>query len=202
LIHRKGGIVICILRPEARNDWLLNFASPAVSTLERVKLRDGAGSQFKVLQSARGASAGYFQVLRGALSFMAHLDALESEITEQGGTIFAVDSVGYPIAVEFLVGEGRICFLPLPTNVPSDRVGAAVVKLITSHFNKTAQIDAPAWAGEVTVPGANIHDEQISELTRRTEELAEQITALKDDREKLSSYVRSSSVMVRRCWNP
>lgn len=190
LIHKKGGIVVCILRPEARLDWLLDLAAPAVAALVKVHTKNGAGSQFKNLQSARGLSTGYLQVLRETIYFTAHLEASESQITQNGGTIFAVDSVGYPIAVEFLVGEGRICFLPPPNNIPADRMGAALVKVITGHFNKTAQIDAPAWAGEVTVPGANIHDEQIMELTERTEALAAQITALKDDRDKLLSYVR------------
>lgn len=190
LLHRKGGIVVYILRPEAGQEWLLDHAAHNLANFVRATVREGAGSQFKALQSGRGMSMGYFQVLRGTLHFTAHLEASESQITQNGGTILAVDSVGYPIAVEFLVGEGRICFLPPPNNIPADRMGAAVVKVITAHFNKTTQIDAPAWAGEITVPGANIHDKQIGELTERMEELAIQITALKDAREKLLSYVR------------
>jgi hypothetical protein len=135
-------------------------------------------------------STGYFQVLKGTLEFAIHLEALEPQIAQLGGTIFAVNSVGYPIAVEFLVGEGRICFLPPPNNIPADRMGAALVKVITSHFNRTAEIDAPAWVGEITVPGADIHDEQITELTRQTEALAEQIDSLKEDRDKLQGHVR------------
>lgn len=190
LLRKKGGIVICVLRPEAGSDWMFDLAAPTIATLVRGAVRQGTGSQFKTLPSARGVAGGYFQVLKGTLHFTAHLELSESQITQAGGTIFAVDSVGYPIAVEFLVDEGRICFLPPPNNIPADRMGAAVVKVITTHFNKTAQIDAPAWAGEITVPGANIHDERIVELTQRTEELAAQITSLKEDREKLLSHVR------------
>jgi hypothetical protein len=142
------------------------------------------------LASAKGASAGYFQVLKGAVCFAAHLDAQEPQVAQFSGTIFAVDSVGHPIAVEFPVEEGRICFLPPPNNVPADRMGAAIVKVVTAHYNKTAQIEAPSWAAEILVPGANIHDTEIAELTKRTEELAAQIEALRSDRQKLLSYVQ------------
>jgi hypothetical protein len=57
-------------------------------------------------------------------------------------------------------------------------MGAEVIKVITAHFNKTGDMDAPSWAREITVPGANVHDEQIAELTRRMEDLAVQVTAL------------------------
>jgi len=49
---------------------------------------------------------------------------------------------------------------------------------------------APAWAGEITVPGTNVRDNQIAELMRRGEELAVQITALKNDRDQLLRYVQ------------
>jgi hypothetical protein len=190
LIGSKGGIVVCILRPEAGNDWLLDRAAPDIANFVRSTIRQGAGSQFKMLPSARGMSMGYFQVLRGTLHFSAHLEASQSQIAQYGGTIFAVDSVGHPIAAEFPVGEGRVCMLPPPNNIPADRMGAAVVKVITAHFNKTAQVDAPAWAGEIIVPGASIHDKQIEELMKRMVELEVEVTALKEDRERLLSYVR------------
>jgi len=190
LMHRKGGIVVCILRPEASADTLLDLAASNITNFVRGTTREGYGSHFKTLQPARGTSRGYFQILRETLHFTAHLEASEAQITALGGTTLAVDSVGYPIAVESPVGEGKICFLPPPNNIPADRMGAAVVKVITTHFNKTGEIEAPTWAGDITVPGANIHNEQIEELTKRTEELAAQITALKNDREKLLSYVQ------------
>ena len=190
LINKKGGIVIVLMQPQAAADVLLDLAAPQVGLLIKSLVRNGAGSQFRTISSARGVSGGYFQVLKGTLHFTAHLEASEAQITGNDGTIFAVNSVGHPIAVEFRVGEGRICILPPPNNVPADRMGAAIVKVITTHFNRTTQIDAPAWAGDITVPRANIHDEQIAELKRRSEELALQIDSLKVDRERLLGHVR------------
>jgi hypothetical protein len=190
LIQKKGGIIIVLMQPQAAADTLLDLAAPQVAQLIKTLVRNGTGSQFRTISSAPGVSGGYLQVLKGTLHFTAHLEASESQISGNSGTIFAVNSVGHPIAVEFLVGEGRICALPPPNNVPADRLGAAIVKVITAHFNRTAQIDAPAWAGNITVPGANVHDEQIAELTQRTEELTVRITSLKDDRDRLLSFVR------------
>lgn len=190
LLQKKGGIIILLMQPQAAADVLLDRAAPNVGQLMKSLVRDGAGSQFRTISSAQGVSGGYFQILKGTLHFTAHLEASESQITGTGGTIFAVNSVGHPIAVEFLVGEGRICVLPPPNNIPADRMGAAIVKVITAHFNRTTQIDAPAWAGDITVPGANVHDEQIAELKKCSDELAAQIDSLKVDREALLGHVR------------
>jgi len=189
LLSKKGGIVLAFLRPETVQDWLLDAASTTISNLVRMTVRPGAGSQFKTVPSAKGVMGGYLQVLKGKIQFTAHLEASESQLRGLGGTIFAVDSVGDPIAVEFVVGEGRFCLLPPPTNIPADRLGAAMVKVIRDHFNKSAQMDAPSWANEITVPGANVHDQQIKELTKQTEDLAAQIDVLRVDRENLLKYV-------------
>ncbi len=44
LIQKKGGIVICILRPEVRQDWLLELAALPVVNLVRGNAKPGAGS--------------------------------------------------------------------------------------------------------------------------------------------------------------
>jgi hypothetical protein len=77
LIQKKGGIVICLLRP---ND--LQFAIPGVGQFNRYSLLDqvgsklltahigsGAGSSVISVNSARGPTASYFQVLRQNLQF-------------------------------------------------------------------------------------------------------------------------------------
>jgi hypothetical protein len=190
LLLKKGGIIIVLMEPTAAADVLLDLAAPKVAQLIKTLVRNGAGSQLRTISSARGVSGGYLQVLKGTLHFTAHLEASESQITSTAGTIFAVNSVGHPIAVEFLVGEGRICVLPPPDNVPANRMGAALVKVITAHFNKTSQIEAPAWVDEIAVPGANIHDAEIADLTKRTEALAVQIDTLKDRRKGLWNHLR------------
>jgi hypothetical protein len=192
LILKKGGIVICILRPDnpvSGGYLLLDATDPGVIALIRGYARLGAGSQMRLLSSARGCLTAYFQVLKGTLSFEAFLQCSEAQLNHYAGTIFAVDSVEHPVAVEFEIGEGRICFAPLPKEIEPARLGAAIVKVIKAHFDRTTEIDAPDWTSQVTVPQANVHDHQITELTRRKDEFEAQIDALKFEREKLLKYV-------------
>src|SRR5712692_5054293 len=79
VVRQKGGIVVCILR---RNEGfsgggsytLLQLIEPPLIGLIMNSVRPGEGSQVIPVQSARGASTGYFQVLRGSLRFAAYLE--------------------------------------------------------------------------------------------------------------------------------
>ncbi len=88
------------------------------------------------------------------------------------------------------MGEGRVCLLPPANNVPADRIGAALVKIITTHFRKTSQVDAPTWAGDILVPGANVHDAEIATLRKHSEEIEQQISSLDEDRKRLLGHVQ------------
>ena len=97
---------------------------------------------------------GYFRALQDDLHFESFLEAQASVVESAGGIVFAKNSVGYPVAVEFVVGTGRLCFVPSPQNVPGERVGAAIARIVETHFGGPAEIEMPAWVGDVTVPGA------------------------------------------------
>ena len=192
LIRKKGGIVVCVLKaddPAVGRYLLLESAEQNVTNLIRGTARLGAGSQMRILPSTRGCLTGYLQVLGGTLKFEACLEATEERISQFGGTVFAVDSVGHPVAVEFAIGEGRICLVPLPNEIEPVRLGAAIVKVIKAHFDKTTEVEAPDWTSHVTVPQANVHDHQITELTKQKEKLEAQIDALKSESEELLKYV-------------
>ena len=174
LVLRKGGIVVCLIRPDthiplsppggsAGSIYSL-FASLSASTQIQQFLQAGSGSTVKLIPNAKGASGGYFRVLRGSLLFTAYLTATKETLAGIGGTVFAVDSVSHPIAVEFAVGAGRICYVPLPNGVDGDRVGSAIVRVVEAHYGGPGEIDVPAWLNEITVPGGNAHDAPILEL--------------------------------------
>jgi hypothetical protein len=197
LLQRKGGIVVCYLRPDGTaasgvgtRYGLLQHAAPGPVSLVANTVRYGEGSRIKIVSNSPGASAGYLQVLRSTMRFVAHLETSQQQISQNAGIVFATDSAGYPVAVEFVVAEGRISFLPLPESAPPERIGAAILRVITSHFSKVTEIDAPTWTTAITVPGADVHDERILGLTKQSEELNLQIAALKHDREEVLKYVR------------
>jgi hypothetical protein len=199
LVQKKAGIVICILRPNAslsvpgvnaNRYTLLERIAPQIVSLVNSTVRPGQGSQVTLVQSARGASSGYFRVLKGNLRFAAHLETAESRVSQHSGKIFAVNSVGYPIAAEFPVGQGVLSFVPIPHEVTGDRMGAAITKTITAHFNRPTEIDAPSWTAETFVPGAHVHDERIAEVGRQREQLAIEISELERKRDELLNYQR------------
>jgi hypothetical protein len=198
LITRKDGIVICLLRTN-RNINIHNFGSVSVyGLLETIfsnginpistSLRDGAASRWGLTANAKGAMAGYFRVLQDKLHVEAFLEADALFFVPFGGTIFASNSVGYPVAVEFVVGTGRLCFVPSPRDVSGERVGAAIARVVDSHFGGPSEINAPPWVSEVVIPGASVNDERIAELERSRTLVENEISALREQRSELTNY--------------
>ena len=151
-------------------------------------LRPGQGSHVEVIPSAKGASAGYFRVLKGALLFGAYLDTEPGTLNAVGGTVFAVDSVSHPIGVEFAVEAGRICFVPIPEGVPGDRVGSAIVRVVEAHYGGPSEIEAPSWAVDMAVPGSTSHDATITELEHKKGQIESEIVQLSQKRADLLNY--------------
>jgi hypothetical protein len=200
LVHKKGGVVISFLRPNVPFS-VTNVGSPSIYGLfEQMSypmfsfltssVKSGTGSIVKQGPSAKGPSLAYFQVLRGNLMFTAFFQKNQADFEKQSGTVLAVNSVGYPIAAEFRIGEGLVAFLPVAHDVPGDRLGAALVNTVSRHFTKQTDIEIPAWASEITVPGANVHDERIAQLTNQSEQIAAEISKLDAKRNQLLNHVR------------
>jgi hypothetical protein len=197
LVHLKSGIVICVLRPNdmigvsgmgaATKNRLLEAIAPKAQQLLQNSIRAGEGSQIKLNPVAKGALGGYFRVLQENLRFSAYFATGEANITGADGTVFAVDSVAYPIAVEFRAG-GRLCYVPAPHGVPSDRVGSAIVRVVEAHFGGPSEIESPAWSAEVVVPGATAHDSKIGELGSRKKQIEAEMDELVHKRTALLNY--------------
>jgi hypothetical protein len=200
LVHLKGGIVICVLRPDFTISvsgaqhmsiyTLLGNISPVVE-LVRSTVVAGEGSQFTVISAAMGTLAGYFRVLQKNIRFAAHLSADTPSLERNLGTVFAVNSPGFPIAVEFRVGGGgRLCFVPPPQDVTGERVGAAFAQILDAQFSDVSDIEAPSWATDVTVPGADAFDPKIAELETTKDQIIHEISELDNKREALVNYRR------------
>lgn len=198
LLVEKAGIVICLLRQahdlgfavagrRADAYSLLDQAASNVSTLIR-SARAGSGSRVEVIATARGASAGYLRVLTTALRFAAYLPTNPANLANIGGTVLAVDSVGHPIGIEFALGAGRICFVPIPDGATGDRVGSAIARVVEAHYGGPSEIEVPAWAVDVDVPGATAHDAVISKLEEDQGRIEREIEQLKQKRVDLLNY--------------
>jgi hypothetical protein len=201
LILRKGGMIVCLLRPDNLRSAvagvgpfnrysLLERAGSQAYRLVNAYLESGTGSSVICINSAKGPTAAYFRVLRENLQFEAFLNSTEAQVAQYSGIVFAVNSVGYPIAVEFRIGEGVISFVPVPFGVPEERIGAAIVKMVAAHFNKHTDIDVPTWTQGITVPGATAYSAGIAELSTQRERLTTEISNLEGKRDGIASYLR------------
>lgn len=198
LVKIKGGVVICLLRPKANigfstgggTDTYDAFAMVAPTPLVHIRgsLRAGLGSQIELLPTARGASAGYLRILAGSMRFSAYLDTTSANIEGNQGTVFAIDSVGHPIAFEFAIAGGRICFLPVADGITGDRVGSAIARVVEAHYGGPSEIETPEWAVVIEVPGATTNDARIAELESRKGQVETEITELKQRRSDVLKY--------------
>jgi hypothetical protein len=116
------------------------------------------------------------------------LEVAESQVSFLKGKILAVNSVGYPIAVEFAVGEGLVCFVPMPWGMNQERIGAAIVNTVSSHFGDPTELDIPAWAAEIVVPGATASDGRIEDLKTQKAVIEVEISSLENQRDGLLGY--------------
>lgn len=200
LVHVKSGIVLCILRSNdqmsvvnvggMKKYGLVDQLQPKATPLIQASVRAGEGSQVNLVSEAKGPLTGYFRVLQQNLRFAAYLETGQANVSQADGRVFAVNSVGYPIAFEFNVGAGRLCFVPVPHGVPGDRVGSAIIRVIETHYGGPTEVDIPSWASEVAVPGANVHDNRITELEEKRGQIDNEISELKNKRTALLDYRR------------
>lgn len=198
LLTIKGGIILCLVRPKANIGFTTGggadtydvFSMVAPNQLVQIRgsLRAGSGSHVELLPNAKGPSAGYLRVLTGAMRFAGYLETASANLEAVGGTVFAIDSVGHPIAVEFAVGGGRICFLPVADGTPGDRVGSAIARLVGAHYGGPTEIEAPEWSLTIEVPGAAANDARIAELETRKGQMETEIAELKQRRSDVLKY--------------
>ncbi len=69
-------------------------------------MRAGGGSHVEVVSGAKGASAGYFRILKDTLRFAAYLDAASPNLANVGGTVFAVDPYRIPSLLSLQLEPG------------------------------------------------------------------------------------------------
>lgn len=198
LVSRNGGIVVCLLRPEAQviveglgNVGCYNLLEPAAFMATRLiteKVRNGESTRWSLRRDAGGAAMEYFRVLQREVRVEGFLEASIGEVGAMGGNVLAENSAAYPVCVEFVVGAGRLSFVPVPRTASTDRVGAAIKRVVDAHLGGPTEIEAPAWIAGVTVPGAHANDGLIEDLELKKGELEMRISTLEKQRDELFDY--------------
>lgn len=198
LVQRKGGLLVCFLRPPSQVqligsgafDVLNIFDSADMRALGMVRetLRMGTTTKWGVVKGAKGVTSGYLLALMGRLRSEAFLQTDEARLRSYAGKLVAVNSAGWPVGVEFECGPGRICFVPVPQDVPEGQLGSVIARMVEEHYGGPIEMDTPGWVDAVSVPGADANIARISELERQREEIGAEFSRLGTERSELLNF--------------
>lgn len=200
LLVAKGGVVVVLIRPSSivlklthwqnnsqRNEKYRSYFWTKYLPVDVRMLFDSivGGSGSSVTLSAAGSAVCYLKSLKGNLNFQAYLDA--SMLS--GGSIYATDSVGHPVAAELSVGPGKIVILPFPDpSIDPTRVGAVLVQTIRDRVSFVKEEAVPEWVKDYRVPGAEQFDSEIASMNASRAELDTKINELENKRNELLQY--------------
>jgi len=198
LIQRKGGLLICFLRPPSivqvigsgQYNVLNIFDAADGSALGMVKdtLRMGTTTKWGVVKGAKGVSSGFLLALMGRLRSEAFLQTDEARLKSCGGKLVAANSAGWPVGVEFECGPARLCFVPVPQNIPEGQLGSVIARMVEEHYGGPVEMDTPGWVDAVSVPGADANIARISELERQRGEIGAELSRLGKERSELLNF--------------
>jgi hypothetical protein len=195
LIKRKGGLLVCILRPPSQVQVVNSGQHDVLNILDGVDgrglglvketLRTGTTTNWSVVKGAKGVTSGYFLALKGRLRAEAFLQTDEERLLLYEGKLVAINSAGWAVGVGFERGPGRLCFVPVPQDVPEGQLGSVIVRMVEEHYGGPVEMDVPDWVNAVSVPGADAHIARISELERQRDEIGAELLRLGAERSEL-----------------
>src|SRR6267142_829712 len=198
LVQRKGGLLVCFLRPPSQVqvinsgqvDVLNIFDAADGLALGMVKqtLRMGTTTKWGMVKGAKGVTGGYLLTLMGRLRSEAFLQTDEAMLRNYAGKLVAANSAGWPVAVEFECGTGRLCFVPVPQDVSEGQLGSVIARMVEEHFGGPVEMDTPRWVDAVSVPGADANIARISELERQRDEIGTELSRLGIERSELLNF--------------
>lgn len=105
-----------------------------------------------------------------------------------GGGVLATNSAGRPVSFEFVTGTGRLCFVPVPVDVPDGQLGSAIARMVEEHFGGCVEAELPRWVADVSVPGAAANDTRIAELEKQRDAVAGELRRLSEEKSRLLSF--------------
>jgi hypothetical protein len=190
LLDLKAGVVVAFVRPSqatvgtqsrAFNGYFLLDASLGGSQFTD-SIRPGSGTRYDLAPTASSAGRKYFRSLDGHLQFEGHFSG--ADISTRGRVV-ATNSVGQVISVQFNARNGKVLFVPYPSEVGSERIGAAIFEAVNALMKDDPEVAEPEWAQAIVVPGSKVQDSRIAELKSRRRKLKEELDALEAERGSL-----------------
>ena len=152
-------------------------------------IKSGVGREIRLATTATSAARHYFRTLSPNLGFHAYFQSdLKYLGTARDANCTRLRAARSCSPNKW--GQGRILFLPVPHDLPSERVGAALVQTVSRMLQSEEEIDEPVWSTPIQVPGADKHDKQIEELRERLKDVKAQLTQLQTAKADITGYKR------------
>ncbi len=198
LVQRKGGLLLCILRPPCQMQTnaggvqdvlnLFDLANPQLVAIVKSGLRMGTATKWGLVGPRKGVTFGCVQSLGNRLRPEAFLESERGFLEGVGVLTVAENSAGWPVSFEFACGPGRLCFVPVPVDVTDGQLGAAIARMVEAHFGGSVEVELPEWVAGVSVPGAAANDARIAELEKQKEEVAAELARLSEEKSQLLNF--------------
>ena len=198
LVLRKGGLVLCVLRPQVMVQTstsgmlhaldLLGLADGRRVDFVKSTLRLGTATRWDLSTGAKGVTSGFVRALASGLRPEAFLEVEASALRQDEITLVAADSAAWPVSIELACGPGRLSFVPVPVDVKDGQLGAAVARMVEDHFGGSVEVELPEWVGGVSVPGSGANDARIAKLEKEREEVAAELARLSEEKSRLLNF--------------
>jgi hypothetical protein len=195
-----GGTVIVVGRPDATQDGLQGFEgcdryswlpAPAGLSWGPPYLRAAEGKTVRIVAEDH-PMASLLREARNAIGYRATFDDRQPEV-RRSGRVIAAGGSGLPIAMEFVVGPGRIVFLP----ALNDDATAGRTEFAQGLVDACRRLDAhavtgtaPYWARSLPLPGLEQVEAELEEAETAAAEAASAAAAIRERHDELDRHRR------------
>ena len=209
LLFKRGGLIICRLRPRGerleitaqggpseqtdRYSWL-----PTVSLVDRHhQLTFPANSRFVprrgedvVFEESGNPFEEYLTEFEGKIVYQAVYQDLLSTPIDRFATALARNKVGDIVALEIPFEEGRLVLVPPVQGVSPAEEAAALLKAVSAAILRPAFFSDPDWLPAYALPGEDALRDELSSLNDRRTKLSQKIEEVASRLEEATKYKR------------
>jgi hypothetical protein len=196
----NGGLVIVLARPNAIINGLFGFEgcdryswlpAPAGVAWAPPFLRPADGKTIRILLDDHPL-APVLRDFRSEFSYRATIDDRQAAV-RQAGRVIANGGAGTPIAVEFQVLNGRVIFIPVPTeqtgSVRTD-IAEALVRAADRLLSDPVTVEPPHWTRGLPLPGLEQVEAELEEAEAELKEVEERVESVRERHDALAAHRR------------
>jgi len=196
----NGGLVLVLGRPNATVSGLFGFEgcdryswlpAPAGVAWGPPFLRAADGKTVRILADEHPL-APLLRDFRSDVAYRVTIDDRQPAV-RQSGKVIANGGAGSPIAVEFQVMNGRVIFIPVPTEQTGSvrtEVADALVTACERLLSDPVTVDAPYWTRSQPLPGLEQVEAELEEAEASLAEVEARVETVRERHDALAAHRR------------